>query len=274
MREMIRLLLLSTALTMALGCSVSLVDNGDSFKAQEGIITAEATEYWSHGSGFNIWNTRVFNNQYGIGQAASGAYLGVVNNNGKVSFWYNGFDGTPNTIKVYPTLINGYHYGNPGGKNFGPNNGLPVQVKQNKNLNVSISLSHGNQGPWEQMNFSWDIWLSWNKDNPGPDNEIMVWFWRAGNQHPAGSYTGDVTIAGSTWELWSGKPSGCNWYCFTFIRKSGTTTISLNLRDFVNHLKNKTWVSPDIWVTGVEFGQEVMNGKGWTDVNSYSFSAN
>jgi hypothetical protein len=126
------------------------------------------------------------------------------------------------------------------------------------------------------MNVAYDLWLH-TQSNPDssstPTDEIMIWPYRSGGAGPAGTYQTTVNIGGANWDLyrgWINAGNGNGWNVFSFVRTSNTTSVSLNLRDFVNDLVyNRQWLSNSKYLTSIQAGTEVFIGSGQLDTNSY-----
>jgi Glycosyl hydrolase family 12 len=81
-----------------------------------------------------------------------------------------------------------------------------------------------------------------------------------------GTYQATVNLAGTSWDLYRGN---IGWNVFSFIRRTNATNQTLNIRDFLNQLVSRGWVSNTKYLTSVEAGTEVFIGNGRVDTNSY-----
>lgn len=244
--------------------------------AAVGTIAMASTTYTNHGDKFNWKNVIVFNNQWGRDAAAnSDKYQHIVNNdNGSVSFQYK-WAGSSSTVKGYPTLIAGWHYGNPGGWMTSQGSfGLPAKVSDNKAFATSVTGTHYNAGTYaETMNLSWDVWLADSSNPSYPSGEIMVWPWRV-NQQPIGSKQETVSYWGASWDVYRGSMTsgGHTWNVVSFLRTSSTLSTGGNLRDFINECKNKGWISSNQYIVGIELGNEIMQGHGSFNYTNYTLA--
>jgi xyloglucan-specific endo-beta-1,4-glucanase len=170
--------------------------------------------------------------------------------------------GANNTVKSYTSVVLGWHWG---WDRTGTE--LPVQVSANRTVTTSYNYNIGSDGA---KNVAYDLWLH-TINNPtwehNPSDEVMIWLYRSGGVSPVGSPQATVTIAGSTWELWRGN---VGWEVYSFVRTSTSTSGTINLRDFLNHLVSRGWLSSSKYLTSVEFGTEAFVGTAQLDVNSYS----
>ncbi|HCT75695.1 MAG TPA: glycosyl hydrolase, partial [Micromonosporaceae bacterium] len=68
------------------------------------------------------------------------------------------------------------------------------------------------------------------------------------------------------WDLYRGN---IGWNVYSFVRTSNTTSATMNLRDFLNHLVSRGWMSNTKYLTSVQSGTEIFTGTGQVDTNSY-----
>lgn len=171
--------------------------------------------------------------------------------------------GQSNSVKSYTSSVLGWHWG---WRNS--NTGLPVRISDNRNVNTSWNF--GVQHSGGAMNVSYDLWLH-TIANPtyanNPTDEIMIWPYRLNGAGPVGTRQATVSIGGQSWDLYRGN---IGWNVFSFIRTSNTTSVNLNLRDFMNNLVSRGWVSNSKYLTSIQSGTEVFVGTGTVTTNSYS----
>jgi xyloglucan-specific endo-beta-1,4-glucanase len=202
---------------------------------------------WGQGSGSGwqaIWDTYSAGNTMGWGTTWS-------------------WTGQSNSVKSYASVVLGWHWGW-----MLSNTGLPVQISANRNVNTGWNYSVTQNGT-NTMNVAYDCWLhtipnpSWNND---PSDEVMIWLYRSGGAGPVGTYQATVNLAGTSWNLYRGN---IGWNVFSFVRTTNTTNQTLNIRDFLNHLVSRGWMSNSKYLTSVQAGTEVFIGNGRVDTNSY-----
>ena len=163
----------------------------------------------------------------------------------------------PNDVKAYPSIITGWQFSN----NMTSGSGLPTRIWDDKNINTSVNYSLSANGNY---NAAYDVWFHSTNALTGtstPSDELMVWL-NSTNAWPLGSYVETATVGGTTWKLYRGThPSG--WNVYSFVRTSNTSSSSLNLKDFINHVVYyKNWMSNSRYVTSVQFGTEIFTGSG------------
>jgi hypothetical protein len=185
-------------------------------------------------------------------------------------------------VKGYPAVIAGWHYGNLSGyltrmKNYG----LPARIKERKQFLTSVLAFREGRGGI--MNLAWDIWIASDPQPQKPKAEVMIWPWYV-NQQPitdGGGRLKTVTIGGIKWDLYRGKnPDG--WWVYTFrhrmdLKESGSTILlplvrvesKVNLGEFVQYLVQEKYLSEEDWIVGIEFGSEIIEGKGKWRISKY-----
>jgi hypothetical protein len=172
------------------------------------------------------------------------------------------WSGQSYSVKSYASAVLGWQWGWKL-----PNTGLPVRLSDNRNVNTGWNYTVRHSAG--AMNVSYDLWLH-PMSNPtyanNPSEEVMVWLYRAGGAGPLGSYQATVTIAGTSWDLYRGTNG---WNVFSFVRTSNTSSATLNLRDFLNNLVSRGWLSNARYLTSVQSGAEIFTGNGQVDTNSY-----
>jgi hypothetical protein len=169
--------------------------------------------------------------------------------------------GQQNSVKSYASSVLGWHWG---WQNS--NTGLAVQLSANRSVNTSWQFNVNQTGT---LNVAYDLWAH-TISNPtwqnNPSDEIMVWLYRAGGAGPLGTLQGTVNIAGTNWDLYRGN---IGWNVFSFVRQQNTTNSTLNLRDFLNNLVSRGWMSSSKYLTSVEAGTEIFHGSGQLNTTSY-----
>ncbi len=129
-------------------------------------------------------------------------------------------------------------------------------------------------------NFAFDIWLASSNQRPvGSDHlpithELMIWLDAYGGMVPAGAIVATVTIGGVTWDLyrldattWTPEP----WVYLAYLpRTKVSSPMSLNVRAFLDHLKQRGDITGQEWLTSVELGNEIVAGKGQTVLTGYA----
>lgn len=244
-----------------------------------------------------------------LGHADPASYQRVRVDGSRVVFEFDWRNRTPDDrywVKAFPSIVAGWHYGvpvYPGDATLGR---LPLQLSRRPALRTSLRATRTGANESDVMNLAWDIWLTASKPDPeatepvAPAAEVMVWPWR--------QQQGPLTLDGSTskacarvpvaapvavtdggrgaiwdraWDVYLG--CGTNgtavWPVLSFIPREpmtagdGVVEASGRLGDFLSWLQGHatawtTW-QQDWWVAGVEFGSEIIQGRGAWTIDTY-----
>jgi|GEM_PF-2677684 len=240
----------------------------------------------------------VLNNQWGANQrpdcVKAGSYQRISTTGIEVVMDYDWANikrrGCEAQVKGYPAIIAGWHYGEaipeyPGGYLTPMGiHGLPAQIKERNQFPSSFLAFR--EGPAGIINLSWGIWIASEPQPQKPKAKIMVWPWYA-KQQPLtdkGGRLKTVTIGGMKWDLYRGKtPDG--WWVYTFKPSKGLAGAlveaftgpipwarvesRVNLGEFVQYLVQEGHLSDQDWIVGIEFGSEIIEGKGRWRISKY-----
>lgn len=206
------------------------------------------------------------NNLWGQSSGTGRQCVWSGSSNGNTISWGTSWtwSNSPSQVKSYVSSVLGWHWGWKV-----PGSGLPVQVSAGRNVNTTWNYNLSLQGGTNTLNVAYDLWLHPNA-NPGtenPSDEVMIWTYRGGGASPVGSRQATVTVAGTTWELWRGN---VGWEVYSFVRTGNTSSVQLNLRDFLNVLTSRGWLSSSKYLTSVQAGTEIFVGQGRLDTTAYS----
>jgi len=173
------------------------------------------------------------------------------------------WSGAAHEVKSFTSTVLGWHWGWRSDATE-----LPVRLSDNRPVRTSwryaVSADPGT------MNVAYDLWLhdrvaeDWEDQ---PTDEVMIWTYRSGGAGPLGQKTGTVRIGGATWDLYQGD---IGWKVHSFVRTSNTTSVDLDLNDFLRALRDRGSVGPEKYLSSVEAGTEVFTGKGRLDTSAYS----
>lgn len=129
-------------------------------------------------------------------------------------------------------------------------------------------------------NFAFDIWLTDSNVMTGDHlplkHELMIWMDSFG-MTPAGTQIDTVTIDGTIWDLyaaiatWGPEPFQ---YLAYLPRKALPSPVSIDVRQFLNHLKARGSITGQEWLASVELGNEVMSGTGRTALSGFTVTVN
>lgn len=130
----------------------------------------------------------------------------------------------------------------------------------------------------KKYNLAFDVWLH-SEDKVAKENiavELMVWedyqkFKSFGKKMET------VTTSFGTYDLLYGvmkKPEiNSEWKYIAFIRTEKRTSGKVDLKELLDLLVQKNYISRDLYISSVEFGTEVLNSKGNIIVKKYEVEA-
>ena len=165
----------------------------------------------------------------------------------------------------YPSIYKGCHWGN-----CTVNSGLPIQVSNIASVNSSWNISTV-AGAWDA---SYDVWFNQTPTATGQPNgtEVMIWINHSGAPQPFGTQTGTVSINGSTWAVWTGRPSGggTNWNIISYVDTTPTNSVNFDLKNFFTDAVARGSIQSNWYLIDVEAGFELWQGNAGMTSNSFS----
>lgn len=171
-------------------------------------------------------------------------------------------DGAP---KSYPSLFLGCHY-----TNCSPGTDLPRQLSSISSAPSEISYTYVDNAVY---NASYDIWLDPEPQTDGvSQTEIMIWLNRVGPIQPIGSQTGTATVAGQSWEVWTGS-NGSN-DVISFVAPAALNSLSFDVMEFVDQAIAAGLATDQWYLTSVQAGFEPWEGGAGLGVSSFSATVN
>ena len=185
--------------------------------------------------------------------------------------------GTGQNIKGYPALVRGWLWYNSSGSIWASSSdtSFPVQMSHLSSFRSNWTMTVPSNG--EKYNSSYDIWLdASNNPNYKAKKEVMIWLNYKGPAYNGSDFLPvggtpihtNISIAGSTWNIWSGN-NGTN-DVYTFRRTSNTSSVSnLDIKAFLTYAQNDGFFSSSYYLLGVQAGWEIVAGGAFT-TNSYT----
>ncbi|MBN1608132.1 MAG: hypothetical protein JW940_15980 [Polyangiaceae bacterium] len=176
---------------------------------------------------------------------------------------YSGFkitscsvNSSDNSPAAYPAMVAGWHYTF---KMAG--HGLPKKV----NEATSIPATWNYKAPTGKHNVSFDIWLhpEASVSNPGGGMEFMIWVGNSGGVQPFGSQSGNASLAGGSWEIWTGNVSsdGNTWKYVAYKRTSNLGSFEdLDILPLLKDAVSKGHLDGSWNILGIEAGFEIWSG--------------
>ncbi len=171
--------------------------------------------------------------------------------------------------KSYPAVFYGCHYGSctTSGNLLSPN-GLQASDPRFASISTSVSMTYPGNGTYDA---AYDIWFhrsrptTTTQQNDGA--ELMVWLNHTGAIQPIGSRIGTATIAGATWDVWSGSTG---WNVISYVRQTPTASASFRVDDFWRDVVSRGLGSTSWYLTSIQAGFEPWVGGAGLAVNSFS----
>lgn len=160
-------------------------------------------------------------------------------------------------VKAYPEII----FGNKFGRVSSDDIQLPARVDQFSEY--LITFSYMEESVVGERNIAFESWLHSSEKISGTNRkyEVMVWLDRSANFYSGGEYQGDVEIDGDLYELYSAPFP--KWFYIAFIRKLPVTQGQLRWNSFIEYLlKNNIIDAENTYLADIEFGTEIISGKG------------
>jgi xyloglucan-specific endo-beta-1,4-glucanase len=205
----------------------------------------------------NQWNAAT-----GSGVQCVRALTGAGTTVGWSTHWQ--WSGDPNTTKSYASVVLGWHWGW-----RVPGTGLPVRLDEDRRIPTrwDFGPSASTQGAFDA---SYDLWFhtvsnpQWNNT---PDVEMRIVLYSSGLGPPTGTLLSRVTVDGATWDLYLANRK---WPVYAFVRTTPTTSIDTDLRDFTDVLRQQPGVSPQLYLSSIETGANVLTGSGELVTSAFS----
>ncbi|MGV7222745.1 MAG: GH12 family glycosyl hydrolase domain-containing protein [Nitrospinales bacterium] len=151
---------------------------------------------------------------------------------------------------------------------------LPIRIDKVGCLKTEFDVVQMGSG---KNNLSFDLWIT-NSPSSDPStisHEIMIWltsdgFW------PAGSGVDTLIIDGNEIELWkkdNHNPLGdYEWTFLALVYQSDFTEGSINIHEILEYLVKKEYIESDAYLSGIQFGNEIVSGYGKSYINNFEIS--
>lgn len=171
-----------------------------------------------------------------------------------------------NEPAAYPSMVFGCNYGN-----CTTGTPFPRAVSDLGDLRSSWSTAVPPAGDY---NVAYDLWLdpTPRRDGRPTGLEVMVWLKNTPRVQPIGSKKAEVTIAGTTWDVWLGT---IDLPTITYVRRQPTLAVrDLPLHDFVADATRRGVAKPQWFMTSVQAGFEPWIGGSGLTTSSFSVTRN
>ncbi|MBC6458491.1 GH12 family glycosyl hydrolase domain-containing protein [Actinomadura sp. HBU206391] len=171
------------------------------------------------------------------------------------------WSGRPDTVKAFASSVLGWRWGWKASTG-----GLPTRLSDDQDVKTAWRYQAPRSGSFA---VAYDLWLH-DVAKPGadstPTDEVLVWTYRSGGAEPLGTKVGTVSVGGDGWDLYEGEKG---WQIYTFVRTTNTSSVKLDLGDFLDYLRSNLGLSPAKYLSGVAAGAEVFTGSGQLNTTSY-----
>jgi len=158
---------------------------------------------------------------------------------------------------------------------------FPIQIKDLNSCEAEMDIVFGASG--NNWNFAFDFWFT-AQEPGGADvsgsitDEVMIWFGWGSTHDGVGIMAGDAVIDGENTydyaQYYAAHGGGWDYHQF---RMSGEQRIpaTIDLKLFVDYLKDRYGKSDTLWITGMELGNEYWDyTAGACTVNILPYSVN
>ena len=152
---------------------------------------------------------------------------------------------------------------------------FPITIKDVKTLESSYDVTMYVEP--KMYNLAYDLWFTKSKQM-GPSNishELMIWEDR-NLAKPGGKYIATVKLSSGTYKLYheymdrrSENLGTDGWNYTAFIRMDRRRSGTVDLKEFIQEMLKREFITQDEVLTSIEFGNEVCNASGITIVNKY-----
>ena len=230
-------------------------------------------EGMQHNSQFDVQFSKVFNNKWGEWKLKKGEkYIQTLFQDGNRIGWEYLTPNKNRGVIGYPELFIGK---SPFGGDT-TNEYFPKKIDDIQTLVATYDVSMYVEP--KKYNLAFDLWVTKNGKNETSDisHEIMVWEDRNVSM-PAGKFIKEVSTSSGTYRMYHtymdrtsenlGTPG---WYFTAFVRKEGTRSNTVNLKEFIYIMLLENILDEKHFISTVEFGNEIYNACGYTIVNNYN----
>ncbi len=144
-------------------------------------------------------------------------------------------------------------------EHFASGGGLPAQVSSIQSLETGFKIKAA--GVSGTFNAAYDVWIDADQGYSGnaPDYFLMLWPWTQGDVRPAGTVTGNVTIEGVKWDVWTGGvgEGGGKYIAY---QSANTESLHVDLKPFLDDAVANRGLPASSYVLNVQAGFEIWNG--------------
>lgn len=222
---------------------------------------------------------RFENNQWGRDKASGGFEQCLLKRerDGQKQFgWTWHWPGEAPSVYAYPEVIWGWK---PWTGGTSTDTRFPRRVSDIERLSLHYKVETEATGSY---NLAPEVWLTQHRETSGKPSpelitaEIMFWVDYSGISRPAGEVVEEVDIDGAHYELWrmsNMSSNGFSWPIFSFKRSEIAREGTLNIHAFLQHMTSQGQINPRDYVASLEFGNEIVGGRGTTWLERFDIEA-
>jgi cellulose 1,4-beta-cellobiosidase len=176
---------------------------------------------------------------------------------------FNLSGGAPAT---YPSIFKGCHWGS-----CTTSSRLPIQVSKLASARSSWGTTQPAAGAYD---VAYDLWTHSTPTTGGQPNgsEIMIWMNSRGGVSPFGSRVATATIAGLSWDVWTGRQAG--WNIVSYVLRGGATSFNnLDVKALIDDSVARGTTNRNHFLLDAEAGFEIWRGGQGLATTNFSFTA-
>lgn len=239
-----------------------------------GAVTQSSSTNWA-AFALSPAELTIENNQWGIdknGQGASTVFTETINGKAASGWAYNIYNGT--SVTIYPEV--GYGWSPNGNNSWGGSPIIP-QISENKAITSDFDIVSTHASSSDTWNLAYDIWITPAKYPSTVQGgfEIMIWL-DHNKQGPWANSAAprNVTVDGVNYNAYTNKGNDAGWIVLSYINTgSGIySKTGFNLSNVINDAVSAYGIPRSDYVAAIEFGNEIINGSGITELKTYTVS--
>ncbi|MBN1499739.1 MAG: hypothetical protein JW982_06285 [Spirochaetes bacterium] len=195
----------------------------------------------------------------------------IKKSNGKKTFgWSWEWPNSGWSVKSYPEITCG---DKPWDRPLNLRSDFPIKVSAAR-ISAEYKIKTASSGT---NNLAFEMWIT-DKIPGTPESithEIMIWIDNKG-MSGAGKHVSDLTVNNTEFDFYLRKSHGdasgkstVQWTYAAFIARQSKFEGPLDFTPFIKFLIEQKILNPDLYIANIELGNEIVNGKGYTEVSDY-----
>jgi len=204
------------------------------------------------------------NDQWGIANGVGNQTSTLISASGDTISWSTNYTwaNNENDVKTYANVLS--------------NTASGVQIGSISSFPTAWTWDYETESSDLRADVSYDMWTGTAESGTAASSsssyEIMIWLSGKGGIQPVGSLqTSGISLAGHTWNLWSGTTE--TWTTMSFVSADGDiTSFSTDLTPFFQYLVDNQGVSSSQYIQAIQTGTEAFTGTANLVTSSFSVS--